>query len=507
MFSRNKIFAVLLLATMIRCFLAFSIDLGNDEVYYLTYARHLQWNYFDHPPMVALLIRLSTFNMQFTSEFFIRLGPIVLAAINTYLVFTIGKKLKNEQAGLLAALLYTASVYSSIISGLFIMPDSPQLFFWILSLWILIKVVDENSTITTVNANLLFFGLVAGLCIMSKVHGVFLWFGFIMYVLWYKRILLKNPFFYCALLLTLVVVSPILFWNIANDFITYQFHSDRVVINQGVNFNSFFRELVGGILYNNPINYFLVILGLISFFKKKNQISTPFTRLLFLLSLPLIVVLLMISVFRDTLPHWSGPAYVTLMILVSCFLADEENKNFSFRWAKWANFLVILIAGIGVWVINFYPGTLGSNDVKFLGKKDVTLDMYDWSYFKDNFEDLLHKNNIMGIANTRFVVNNKWFPGAHIDNYIAEPLNLQFVAIGELNDIHTYYWLNQYRPKLKEGDDAYFVTFSNYFKNPHELYGGLFEKINAPVIIEQVRGGKPVRNMYVYLMRNYKGSK
>lgn len=129
---KRKLWLLILFASLLRCIAAISIDLGNDEVYYLSYAQHLQWNYFDHPPMVALLIRLTTFNLYFHNEFFVRLGPIVLAAINTWLIFIIARKLKDEQAGFIAALLFTASPYCSIIAGLFILPDSPQLFYWIL---------------------------------------------------------------------------------------------------------------------------------------------------------------------------------------------------------------------------------------------------------------------------------------------------------------------------------------------------------------------------------------
>lgn len=93
-FKKSKVFWLITIATLIRIVLAISIDLGNDEVYYLTYAQHLQWNYFDHPPMVALLIRLTTLNLFFTDAFFVRLGPIFLAAINTYLMYCIGSKLK-----------------------------------------------------------------------------------------------------------------------------------------------------------------------------------------------------------------------------------------------------------------------------------------------------------------------------------------------------------------------------------------------------------------------------
>ena len=74
MAEQKKLFWLIGIATLVRIIAAVTVDLGNDEVYYLTYAQHLQWNYFDHPPMVALLIRLTTFNLHFNTEFFIRIG-------------------------------------------------------------------------------------------------------------------------------------------------------------------------------------------------------------------------------------------------------------------------------------------------------------------------------------------------------------------------------------------------------------------------------------------------
>ena len=44
-------------STAVRLVIAAGLLLGTDEVYYYFYAEHLQWNYFDHPPGVALLIR------------------------------------------------------------------------------------------------------------------------------------------------------------------------------------------------------------------------------------------------------------------------------------------------------------------------------------------------------------------------------------------------------------------------------------------------------------------
>ena len=502
MFLKNKIASLILVATIIRFIIAFTIDLGNDEVYYITYARHLQWNYFDHPPFVALLIKLTSLNLTLTSDFFIRLGPILLAAINTYFIYVIAKKIKDEKSGIIAAVLYSASIYSSIIAGVFILPDAPQLFFWMGSIYFLIHIVHPENKSLPKKYYLLLFGLCTGFCIMSKVHGVFLWFGYGLYVLFFDRKILTNGYFYVAILITAAIISPILFWNIDNNFITYSFHSKRVAINSAINFNSFIREFFGGILYNNPINYFLIVCSLIACWKNKIAIAVPHIRILLFLSLPLIGGLLFISLFRETLPHWSGPGYTTLIILTSCYLSDAKNKLQ--KLIPYTLCLIISISFLGILLIRFYPGTLGDKTAITLGGKDATLDMYDWNYFKTEFEKIHQSDIATAQTKTNFIVNNKWFPGAHIDNYIAQPMKMDFVAIGKLEDIHTYHWLNQYRKPLQKGGDAYFITVSNNYSDPNLIYASQFETINKPRIIKQYRSGREVRNLYVYLMQDYK---
>ncbi|RLD27143.1 MAG: hypothetical protein DRI54_01535, partial [Bacteroidetes bacterium] len=108
----NKInrwlFWLIAATTFIRGFAAAVIHLGNDEVYYVNYARYFSLSYFDHPPMVGLVIRLFSFNLFFESDLFIRLGSVLLGSLAIYLIYLIGKEVKNERTGLIAAILYSA---------------------------------------------------------------------------------------------------------------------------------------------------------------------------------------------------------------------------------------------------------------------------------------------------------------------------------------------------------------------------------------------------------------
>jgi hypothetical protein len=254
----------------------------------------------------------------------------------------------------------------------------------------------------------------------------------------------------------------------------------------------------------------MISMALVAVWKNKINISLPIKRLLLLLSLPLIVSLLFISLFRDTLPHWSGPAFISLIILTACYLAETMHDfNTNFRPQKLVVIscvFIVFISIIATGLINYYPGTIGNGKGQELGKGDFSLDMYDWNFFKKEFKITYIKNLKNKKTNTTFIINNKWFPGAHIDNYIAQSLNLDFIAIGKIEDIHTYKWLNSFRKKINKGDDAYFITVSNNYMDPKNQYKKIFEKINPPEVIQQLRNNKPARNMYVYLLEGYKGN-
>jgi Dolichyl-phosphate-mannose-protein mannosyltransferase len=503
-FYKKQTILLIAIASIVRCIIAVSISLGNDEVYYRMYAAYLQWNYFDHPPMVGLLIRLTTFNLFLDNIFFIRLGAILSVAIVTWLLFLCGKKLKDAYTGFLAAIIYTASIYGSIIAGLFILPDAPQMVCWVAGLYLLIDIVASYAITNKAKKKMILFGIIAGVGMLCKVHTIFLWLGIGTYIICFDRRWLMQPSLYFAAIFTLVIFYPVIQWNIDNHFITYQFHSNRVAVTDaGINFTSFFTFFGGQIFYYNPIVFVCMFLALVAALRKKLPILLLQNKLLLCCSLPLIIICVAVSLFKNMLPHWSGPSSIALTLLTAAYFSNYKTIP---KAIKFAVVFIISISLSGALLINFYPGTLGKKENAFLGEGDFTLDMYGWKNLKDTFEQIRKKdsnNNIM--KSNAAIVCNKWFPAAHIDKYVAMPLKINFVVIGDTNDIHQYAWINKEREKLIEGDDAYCIVPSNNYEDVNILYSKYFTTILLAQIIEQKRNGKNCRLFYLYRLKYFKG--
>jgi hypothetical protein len=79
---QKKLLLLIVVSTIARLIIASTIELANDEAYYWTYSLKFQWNYFDHPPLIGWLIRLTTANLLLHNELFVRLGAVIS---NTYL--------------------------------------------------------------------------------------------------------------------------------------------------------------------------------------------------------------------------------------------------------------------------------------------------------------------------------------------------------------------------------------------------------------------------------------
>ncbi|WP_343522147.1 glycosyltransferase family 39 protein [Pedobacter sp.] len=493
--------------TAVKLIIASATALGNDEVYYWTYALNLQWNYFDHPPFVAWLIRTTTANLHFHSELAVRLGAILSSAIGTIIVYKTGKLLLNARVGWLAVCLYSSSFYCSVIAGVFILPDSPQMVFWLWGIFLLLKITKSVSLGLPTLHLWCWFGVAAGLCMMCKIHGVYLWVGIIMFALVGNKKLLVQKGMYVSMLISLMIISPFMIWNIKHHFITYTYHSNRVsLFHAGINPLAFAREISGQIFYNNPVIFFLAWMAVVSFIKTKHFFLKSEIQLLLYCALPLIATLIFLSIFRDTLPHWSGPAY-TCLIFVSALKLESFTRSRSKAIVSAGLFFYLFVVSAGLIIINFYKGTFShQKDPMRLGAGDPTLDLYGWKETGRLIDSVYRVDKSSEKNKTaKTIVITKWFPAAHLDFYVCNRTGLQTYGLGEIFDLHQYYWSNQTKQKLTTGDNAYYIVPSNlYDENSITFIKSQFKNCKPAIMAPILRNGVVCKNILLFKLSGYK---
>src|SRR5471030_234988 len=88
--SDKLIWYFLLCWTVLNTLQAYKLEIHADEAYYWMYSRFLDWGYFDHPPMVAIFIKIGDSLMH--NELGLRLMTILSSTASIYLLWLILKK-------------------------------------------------------------------------------------------------------------------------------------------------------------------------------------------------------------------------------------------------------------------------------------------------------------------------------------------------------------------------------------------------------------------------------
>ena len=490
---------------LLRAFVAGFIELGNDEVYYWTYAKFPDWSHFDHPPMVGWVIQLFTLNLRYDHEFFLRLGAVVFGTLNTGLIFLIGRKIKDSLTGFYAALLFTASIYCFIIAGTFIMPDTPQVLFWLLSLLLLLDCLPDKELSKRNRIKLLLAGVTVGLALLSKYHSTFLLMGVFLYILFFNRKWFKAKETYLAFLIALALFAPVIIWNYNNSFVSFTFHENRVGYSgTHIRWDYFGTELAGQFLYCNPVNFIIILFSLFALIRRKQFLDRPPLRILLITSLPLAFVFMGFSLYRSTLPHWTGPAYLGLILVAAAWLSGGNGKDPSPKLVPWplqiAVFFQLLLVTSGCLQINY-----GIIPFKKLGIDDFTVQLQGWKQLGEKFQTVTERDIINGkISANAPILTFRWFPAANLDYYVARPVNKKVYSLGTMSLIHKYYWIDKARGDLQKGTDAYYIALSNNYRDPHERYGLLFDSIVPADTLKIFRGRELTWEAYIFRLYGLK---
>ena len=152
----------------LRCLVASHVDLETDEAYYWLWSRHLAISYFDHPPMIAYLIRLGTALFGDT-VFGVRSMAIAAMIAASALVYALTVILFDDRRlGVMATLWFNMMPHTAFFS-IVMYPDTPAILFWLLCCVALALVWKSGRGEWWYLA-----GAAMGLLLLSKYTGVFL---------------------------------------------------------------------------------------------------------------------------------------------------------------------------------------------------------------------------------------------------------------------------------------------------------------------------------------------
>ena len=299
-FSGKRIFYLfLILWGILNLVQAFFTPLHNDEAYYWMFSRYPAWGYYDHPPMIAMLIGAGY--SIFSNELGVRLF-VVLSQIVTLLIVwqMLDDEKKQSPRNVLLIILIISVLPVLNIYGFLATPDPPLLLFTTLFLFIYKRFLKDESWLNTMLLGIIMAGLM-----YSKYHGAIM----LLLIILSNLKLLKNIKFYIASLFAILLFLPHIFWQITNDFPSIQYHlADRV---SGFDPSNIVEYIFNQLLIHNPL-----LLPLFLFVIYKTRTNDIFEKGLKYIITGFFVFFLAASSRYHIEPQWTALITIPMLIMV-----------------------------------------------------------------------------------------------------------------------------------------------------------------------------------------------
>jgi 4-amino-4-deoxy-L-arabinose transferase-like glycosyltransferase len=470
--------------------LGFSIGFSVDEAHYALYAQHLAWSYFDHPPLVGWiqwpLVTLTS------SEGFIRLVPELLWVISCLLVYQVTIEIHHfiqgrnsgyltsslpsaNTCGLMAILAIVAAPMPHVLAiGLLpdtlLAPLSLGLMFMALR-WL----IQDHFTV----GDWLLTGALLGLAGLSKYTAIFTAFALLLvFVVARRKPSIGKIGFWLALLLALLFISPVLYWNWLNDWISFKYQ-----IAHGSGGEWLWRRL--GTFLGIQIIVFGPLLIIGSYIFLKDCIHATRLSLLALLGFFFIPFVIFASLSGGGgLPHWTTPAWFCLAPFAGIGLA----KAWSLQHRTVIR--ILFVFQIALCMIGFgfvLSGGITSSSIK----SNPIADLYGWKLAGQKAAELTQATKADGIAVQNWTLASRaaWY-AKPIPVFVLDQRKDQF-------DI----WFGQ----LPLGSNIVLINWSGMSFSPPVGSQSAFEGCEPLDSLEIVRFGRVLSKFDFSLCSNWQG--
>ena len=192
-----------------------ALDLHPDEADHWVWSRFLSWGYYEHPPMIAWVIRLCT-TLLGDTQWAMEVGSQGLTLLVFILIFHLARMQFGLRAAFFSVLLLEAAPLFAVGSMIFII-DTPLMVFYS---WAAVEF--WRGWALKNNAAFYRAGIALGLALLSKFTAIlFLAAAFLFLVSSpERRKAFRNPHLWAALGLGFLLFSPFIYWNHLNGWIS-----------------------------------------------------------------------------------------------------------------------------------------------------------------------------------------------------------------------------------------------------------------------------------------------
>lgn len=346
------------IATVVRFVCLAALPLGNGEAYYYSWSKFLDWSYYDHPPLVAWMVRVTT--ALGASPAAVHLGPILAAGAFGLLFYRLAEKLFRPRTAFFALVIVTA-LPVFLFSSFVLNPEAP-----LAPLWVGFLVVLEGMRKRDGWWRPLLAGTLLGFAFLAKYTAVLLVPAAIVYVACSAptRRWLRRPSFYAGGAVALVLALPVLLWNQARGWPSVRLHlverATAAIPVAGENrinslvaassssglghVESLARLLVGQLISYSPILAPLLVIALVGALRRARRDDRDLFITAF--SWPVLVPLLVaMARLHDAEQHWTMMAMMPAAIAAGRIL-DEG-------WSRAKRFRAVAVAGVAATAVAF----------------------------------------------------------------------------------------------------------------------------------------------------------
>ena len=237
-----------------------------DEAYYWMWSKHLAGGYYDHPPMVAVVIRLGTL-IAGDTEFGVRLVSILSALPMSWAVYRATEILFGSRRAAASATILLNVTLMAAVGTLIVTPDAPLLVASSLLLFALAKVLETGQ-----GAWWLAVGAAAGAAVLSKYTALFFGPAILLWLIAIPKLRrwLISPWLYLGGLVAIAMFAPVILWNAEHHWVSFIKQMGRARIED---FRpAFIAELIPTqIAFATPLVWILGAMGLYALATRRDR--------------------------------------------------------------------------------------------------------------------------------------------------------------------------------------------------------------------------------------------